>query len=90
MNGSQVAAVAAWVLRSGRRIAVTLIGVGLLLAGLAMLVMPGPGILVVIAGLAVLGTEYAWARRALREAKQRAEGAAKRVRRRRSDPPDGS
>ena len=34
-----------------------------------MLVLPGPGILVIIAGLAILATEYVWAERLLRMAK---------------------
>jgi uncharacterized protein (TIGR02611 family) len=61
-----------WVLRSGKRIAVTVLGLALIVGGLVLLVLPGPGILVIIAGLAVLGTEYAWARRALSETKSRA------------------
>jgi tellurite resistance protein TerC len=48
-----------------RRIAVTAVGLTLLLAGVAMLVLPGPGILVIAGGLAVLATEYAWAKRPL-------------------------
>jgi hypothetical protein len=47
--------------RSSKRIAVTVIGGVLVLAGLAMLVLPGPAILVIPLGFAVLGTEYAWA-----------------------------
>jgi len=43
-----------------------------LLAGVAMLVLPGPGIVVIIAGLAILATEYVWAERMLAEAKRRA------------------
>jgi hypothetical protein len=40
-----------------------------------MIVLPGPGLLVIIAGLAVLATEYVWARRLLMAAKARAEAA---------------
>jgi hypothetical protein len=72
-----------WVSRSGKRIAITVVGVVLVLVGLAGIVLPIlPGPLVIIAGLAVLGTEYAWARRALEEAKRRAARARDRVRRR--------
>jgi uncharacterized protein (TIGR02611 family) len=70
-----------WVGRSGKRIAVTILGFTLVAGGLAMLVLPGPGILVVIAGLAVLSTEYAWARWVLDETKRRAKGATRRFRR---------
>lgn len=36
----------------------------LLLAGVALLVLPGPGIPLIIAGLAMLGTQFEWAKRA--------------------------
>jgi uncharacterized protein (TIGR02611 family) len=72
--------------RSGKRIGVTLAGLLLLLAGAVMLVTPGPGLLAIIAGLAVLGTEYAWAKRALEQARERARQAARKVRRRRGAP----
>ena len=54
-----------------------LIGGTVLLIGLALLVLPGPGLLVIAGGLAILATEFIWARRALR----RAKGAVARVRR---------
>jgi hypothetical protein len=41
--------------------------------GIAMLVLPGPGIVVIGAGVAVLAAEFTWARRLLRSAKRRAE-----------------
>lgn len=40
-------------------------GFGLLVAGAVMLVFPGPGWLTIAAGLALLATEFHWARRAL-------------------------
>lgn len=69
-----------WAGRSGRRIAVTIVGFSLVALGLVLLVVPGPGILAILAGLAVLASEYAWARRALREARRRAQQARDRVR----------
>lgn len=68
-----------WIGRETRRIVVTVVGVTLVVVGLALLVLPGPGILVIVAGFAVLATEYAWARRALREAQRRAGDATKRL-----------
>jgi uncharacterized protein (TIGR02611 family) len=68
--------------RNGRRIAVTVAGFVLILGGLAMLVLPGPGILVIVAGLAILATEYVWAQRALNYAKQKSEQARDTVLRR--------
>jgi hypothetical protein len=78
--------------RSSRRVAVTVVGGAVTLAGLAMLVLPGPGFLVIVVGLAILATEYAWAAVMLDKAKGMAErggrvakgavrGAAGRVRR---------
>lgn len=72
-----------FMLRNGKRIAVTVIGVVLLLAGLVMMVLPGPGILLVVAGLAVLATEYVWAQSALNFAKGKARQAKDTVSRRR-------
>jgi len=71
-----------FMMRNGKRIAVTVAGLVLLLAGLAMMVLPGPGILVIIAGLAVLATEYVWAQRMLNYAKRKAEQAKNKVLRR--------
>lgn len=64
-----------FIFRSSKRIAVFVVGVTLLAAGVAMLVFPGPGLLVIIAGLAVLATEFAWAERMLDTAKQHASKA---------------
>lgn len=63
-------------LRNGKRVAVLVAGAALVLAGLVMLVLPGPGLLLLIAGLAVLATEFAWAEHLLDKAKEQA-GKAK-------------
>jgi len=55
-----------------KRFAVTIVGAALLLVGLAMMVLPGPGIVLIVAGLAVLATEYVWARTLLVRAKRQA------------------
>ena len=52
-------------LRVLRTIAITLGGVVVLIAGLVMLVTPGPGVATCLAGIAVLATRYAWAGRLL-------------------------
>jgi uncharacterized protein (TIGR02611 family) len=65
-----------FIARSGKRIVVTAAGLVLVLAGIVMMVTPGPGILLIIAGLAVLATEYVWAERLLNLAKHKA-GQAK-------------
>jgi protein-S-isoprenylcysteine O-methyltransferase Ste14 len=58
-----------------KKFAVTILGAVLLLAGLAMMVLPGPGIVVIVAGLAVLATEYVWARSLLDRARTQAAKA---------------
>jgi hypothetical protein len=45
------------------------VGMTVLLIGIALLVLPGPAILVIPAGLAILGLEFRWARRWMRRAK---------------------
>jgi len=77
-----------FIARNGKRLAVSVVGLVLLVAGLAMMVLPGPGILVIIAGLAVLATEYVWAQRALNFAKQKAEQAKNKVLGRKQPPTD--
>jgi len=67
--------VAGFIARNGKRVAITIAGFVVLLAGLAMLVLPGPGIVVILAGLAILATEYVWAQRLLRIAREKANQA---------------
>jgi hypothetical protein len=46
-----------------RKVGVTVLGGLLLVAGLAALLLPGPGLLLLLAGLVVLSSEYRWAAR---------------------------
>jgi uncharacterized protein (TIGR02611 family) len=57
------------------RIAFTAAGVIVTLAGLAMLITPGPAFVVIPIGLAMLAMEFAWAERALEKALVQAEKA---------------
>ena len=57
-----------------RRAVVALIGFTVLLIGLAMVVLPGPAIVVIPLGLAILATEFVWARRLLEKARARSGG----------------
>ena len=57
-----------------RRIIVSVIGGTVLLIGIALLVLPGPAFIVIPIGLAILATEYAWARNWLRKVRQMASG----------------
>jgi uncharacterized protein (TIGR02611 family) len=51
--------------RLGWRIAVTVVGVAVVVGGVILLPLPGPGWLIIFAGLGILATEYEWARRLL-------------------------
>ena len=62
-------------LRWARKGAITAIGTGMLAGGVAMLVLPGPGLAVIALGLAVLATEYNWAARLFAGLRQRASRA---------------
>ena len=51
-----------------RRIVITAVGGTVLLIGVIMLVTPGPGLVFIPIGLAILGLEFAWARAWLKRA----------------------
>jgi uncharacterized protein (TIGR02611 family) len=53
------------------RIGITLLGVGIILVGVVLLPLPGPGWLIIFAGIGLLGTEYAWAARLLAAVRSR-------------------
>jgi uncharacterized protein (TIGR02611 family) len=57
--------------RAVRRGGVFLAGMTLVVAGAAMLVLPGPGIAVILLGLVVLSAEFLWAKRVLAWARER-------------------
>ena len=65
--------------RAARRVAITVIGTTVVLLGIAMLVLPGPGLLTIILGLMVLGVEFAFARRWLQRIKAASREAVERV-----------
>ncbi|MDQ2868886.1 MAG: PGPGW domain-containing protein [Verrucomicrobiota bacterium] len=52
-----------------RKLLVGIIGFTVLLIGLVMIVLPGPAVIVVPIGVAILATEFAWARRVWRRGK---------------------
>ena len=65
--------------RNAKRLMILILGVAVLAAGVAMLALPGPGVLVIILGLVILATEFAWAERLLDRTTATAAGAASRV-----------
>lgn len=73
-------AVLRFISRSGRRIGVTILGFLVLIAGGIMMVTPGPGTVAIIAGLAILATEYTWAEIMLDKVKAKAKQAGSAVR----------
>lgn len=63
-----------------RKVIYSVLGATVLLIGIAMLVLPGPAFIVIPIGLAILASEYAWARRIIRRGRVFVE-KAKRSRR---------
>jgi hypothetical protein len=59
-----------------RRTVIEVVGWTLVVLGIAALVLPGPGLLLLAAGLAVLSQQYHWARRYLKPLKANAFHAA--------------
>jgi len=54
-----------------KRLVVAVIGFTILAAGIAMIVLPGPAVVVIPVGLAILATEFIWARKLLVTVKER-------------------
>lgn len=52
-------------IRQLRRLIVTVVGATVLLIGVAMIVLPGPAVVVIPLGLSILALEFAWAKRLL-------------------------
>ncbi len=69
--------------RQARRLVISLIGGTLLLIGAALLLTPGPGIVVIGLGLGVLAVEFTWARRWLNRLKTEAQTVGQRMGKRR-------
>jgi uncharacterized protein (TIGR02611 family) len=79
-------AVGTFIRRSGKRIAITIVGSVILLIGIAGLALPLlPGWALIFVGLGILATEYVWARRLLMKAKRVAQAAADKALRRSGD-----
>lgn len=71
--------------RVSRWLAVTTAGGLLVLAGVVLLFLPGPGLLLIVAGLALLSLEYRWAAELRGRASQRMQQARAARRRRQWD-----
>lgn len=53
------------------RLVIAVVGISILLTGIALLILPGPGWLIILIGLGVLGSEFMWARRLMRRVRGR-------------------
>jgi len=72
LDMSKAGRVSRWVRRTGLEV----LGWSLVLVGIAALVLPGPGLLALFAGLAILSQQYEWAERRLEPVKRAAFRAA--------------
>jgi len=70
-----------------RWIGVAIVGGALIVAGIVMLVLPGPGIAFIILGLAVLATEFVWAEVLMHKVKKGGKEAWRIVRRKPPEEP---
>lgn len=61
------------------QVGVFVIGLAVVAAGVAMLVLPGPGWVVIFAGMAIWATEFVWAQLVLRWTKRKVTEAAQRA-----------
>ena len=66
--------------RVARRIAILVVGSTVLLFGIVLIVTPGPAFVVIPVGLAILGLEFAWARRWLRSVREQVSNHASKLR----------
>lgn len=58
-------------LKQVKRLIVGVVGITVTLIGVAMIVLPGPAFIVIPAGLAILATEFLWARKLLDSVKEK-------------------
>ena len=72
---ARVVAVLRFMAHQSVRASIAAVGFAVLAVGIVLVVTPGPGLLVIIAGLAILAHQYAWAATALDKAKARAAQA---------------
>ena len=67
------------VLRQAKRLIVLVVGLTVLLTGVALLVLPGPAFVVIPLGLAILATEFTWARRLLHRIRDAAAKGSEKI-----------
>nr|ALS88988.1 putative transmembrane protein (PGPGW) [uncultured bacterium] len=67
-------------LRQIKKVIIFVVGMTVLLFGIALIVLPGPAFVVIPAGLAILSIEFAWARIWLQKARDMASKAGDKIR----------
>ena len=58
-------------IRQVKKLVVAVVGFSMLIAGIAMIVLPGPAFIFIPAGLAILATEFLWAKKLLQKVKEK-------------------
>ncbi|HSW78867.1 MAG TPA: PGPGW domain-containing protein [Candidatus Babeliales bacterium] len=71
------------IIKIARKTGVTVLGFLLIFIGIALLVLPGPGLIVIIIGLIVLSWEYEWAKHHLHRARNAHKKALAKIKSRR-------
>ena len=64
------------VAKHGKRVGLEILGWLLIVAGIAGLILPGPGLLGIFAGMAILSQQYEWAEKRVDPVKKKALGGA--------------
>ncbi|MEE8328931.1 MAG: PGPGW domain-containing protein [Thermodesulfovibrionia bacterium] len=59
-------------LQQAKKVVRVVVGFTILLFGFVLLFLPGPGVLIIVLGLALLGTEFVWARKLMKRFKKQA------------------
>ncbi len=77
--GGNLSAAGWYAIKNARKVLVLVVGLTLILIGVAMMVLPGPATVVIPMGLAVLATEFLWARRLLNRMYAEVQKAARRL-----------
>jgi len=58
-------------LRQVKKLVVAVVGFTMLIAGIAMILLPGPAFIFIPAGLAILATEFLWAKKLLQKVREK-------------------
>lgn len=79
------------IIRHTRKTIIAVIGGTVVLIGIALLVLPGPGLAIIALGVAILAIEFAWAKRAMEKGKVAVDSVKRRfgsTNRKSEKPPD--